>query len=117
MTPRRRVRVPLAALAVRTLPRPRPGGEEVLPTLLGAPLPRDVHAALRARAELGRVRYGVPHTAHNGRLAAVDYLQEQLDAAAYAAQRGIESRGWRAMAWRGLTLLSGWLAWAAWRLG
>jgi hypothetical protein len=44
---------------------------------------------MRARDQVGRSRYGIPLTAHNGRDQVVDLYQELLDAAAYA-RAGIE---------------------------
>lgn len=49
-----------------------------------------VVADMRERDQLGRARYGVPLTAHNGRDQLVDLYQELLDGAAYARAAMLE---------------------------
>jgi len=110
--------VPLAQLAIRTLPAPVNTGPEVLPVVLRWPIPPSVQAALVARGRLGEVRYRARLCAFNGRPAAVDYVQEQLDGCVYAGQRAIELEGTaRGRAWTVLALVSAALAWIGWRLG
>ena len=99
---------------------PLPGGDSVLDDLITAPapLPMGVVEALAVRSKAGEAKYGSPLRAFNGRSPEVDYAQEQLDATVYAWQAAMEAptrrRRW---AWRVLSVVAGWSAWAAWWLG
>jgi hypothetical protein len=61
-----------------------------VPRILGRALDEEAVAALcgdmRERDAMGRAKYGMPLTAHNGRNALVDAYQEALDLSAYLRQ-------------------------------
>ncbi len=73
--------------ATQQQPDPRPGGVSVTDLMLADPYtPIFMIPDFIARRELGRERYGVELTTHNGRDALVDALQEGLDQCLYLRQ-------------------------------
>lgn len=81
---------PLATMAAREMPAPRPAGAEVTPWLIGwledRGAPVEVADAIRARDALGRQRYGQPLMTGDGRDGVADLAQELADALQYTAK-------------------------------